>query len=264
MIKLSKRLQAVADFVEQGAIVADIGSDHALLPVYLVQSGKCNQAIAGELNKGPFHAARKQAAAAMLEHKINVRQGNGLAILKAEEADTITIAGMGGGLIRDILEEGRKEGKLQQVKTLILQPNIGEELVRYWLSENGWFLIDELILEEDGKIYEIIKATSYLHPADSNLPFAAFQEKLYDGSFLGLRRNEQTIKRWLYKMGPYLLRSPKTVFVQKWYGELDKLDHICKQMNDSDNMDASKKLKQFEEDIAVIREVLQCISTDKH
>ena len=110
MIKLSRRLQTIADQVTQGARVADIGSDHALLPVYLIQSGRCPSAIAGELNTGPFQAARKQTAEAGLKTVIEVRQGDGLSVLEPGEADTVTIAGMGGSLMADILEAGGTQG----------------------------------------------------------------------------------------------------------------------------------------------------------
>ena len=86
MIKLSRRLQTIADQVTQGARVADIGSDHALLPVYLIQSGRCPSAIAGELNTGPYQAARKQTAEAGLKAVIEVRQGDGLSCFGARRS----------------------------------------------------------------------------------------------------------------------------------------------------------------------------------
>lgn len=87
-----------------------------------------------------------------------MRRGDGLEVLEPGEADCITIAGMGGSLIAAILDRGQKQGKLAGVKTLALQPNVGEDILRRWLLGNGWVLISEHILEEDGKTYEILTA----------------------------------------------------------------------------------------------------------
>lgn len=286
MVKLSKRLQAIADYVTEGSIVADIGSDHALLPVYLLQNEKCSFVIAGELNSGPFHAAKKQAAAAGLNHLLDVRQGDGLSVLTGEgEADTVTIAGMGGSLITDILEDGRVNGKLHGVRKLILQPNVGEEAVRRWLAKHEWYLIEEAIIEEDGKIYEMLVAANdltenernavinRLSPSVTNLSqtginqledkYSYYLNLAYDGSFLNSKLDKVIAEDVVYKMGPYLLRNPEKVFISKWEGELDKLNWICRQLEDSDKQDAAERQAAFRNEIKVLEEVLRCLSTDK-
>ncbi|MGI2293990.1 tRNA (adenine(22)-N(1))-methyltransferase [Paenibacillus sp. GXUN7292] len=281
MVKLSKRLQAIADYVTEGSIVADIGSDHALLPVYLLQNGKCSSAIAGELNAGPFHAAKKQAASAGLSHLLDVRQGDGLSVLTGEgEADTVTIAGMGGNLMRDILEAGRVNGKLHGVRKLILQPNVGEEAVRRWLAEHKWYLIEEAIIEEDGKIYEMLVAANdltenelnavmnRLSPSETSISqtedkYSFYLSLAYDGSFLNSKLDKVIAADVVYKMGPYLLRKPEKVFISKWEGELDKLNWICRQLEGSDKQDAAERQAAFRNEIKVLEEVLRCLSTDK-
>src|SRR5690606_28479720 len=103
--KLSKRLETVASFVPTGAIVADIGSDHAYLPCYLVHQNIVNKAVAGEVVKGPYESALRQVKLEGLEDKVIVRLADGLqAIEDNDQVDTITIAGMGGPLIVSILE----------------------------------------------------------------------------------------------------------------------------------------------------------------
>lgn len=255
MIKLSKRLQMIADKVTPGSRVADIGSDHALLPVYLVQSGVCPSAIAGELNTGPFLAARKQTADAGLNEKISVRQGNGLAVLKPGETDTVTIAGMGGSLMSAILEEGHRSGKLTGVKELVLQPNVGEDEVRAWLLEKGWYLSGESILEEDGKIYEVLHAVTD-NEADKR------NETVYDGEFLKLGYDRLVLKQILLRMGPYLLREASPVLAKKWRSEIGKLERIIAQMSGSEQAESLLKAAQFRKDIELIEEVLQCLQTD--
>lgn len=254
MIKLSKRLQRIADYITPNNRIADIGSDHALLPVYLLQSGRCPSAIAGELNDGPYQAARRQASDANVTDRLQVRQGNGLSVLNAGEADTVTIAGMGGSLIREILEAGHAAGKLEGVKELVLQPNVGEDAVRLWLREKGWYLAAESILEEDGKIYEVLHAK--LTPEAESL-----NEKLYDGSFLPVPR-EQSIKEvLLIRMGPHLLREPNETLIEKWNLEIQKLERICRQLDVSDLPESAAKRNQFLNQIQFIQEVLQCLQT---
>src|SRR4051794_11569025 len=98
-LKLSHRLSALADWVPQGARFADIGTDHAMLPVYLMQNGKINYAVAGDVHAGPVEAARRQVSEAGLEGAVSVRLGDGMSVLSPGEVDTVTLAGMGGSLM---------------------------------------------------------------------------------------------------------------------------------------------------------------------
>lgn len=256
MLKLSKRLQKIADYVSMGARVADIGSDHAMLPVYLLQSNRCPSAIAGELNRGPFEAAKKQSADAGLTSRLTVRQGDGLNVLMPGEADTVTIAGMGGSLMSDILEAGFIAGKLEGVTELVLQPNVGEEVVRQWLLKHHWFLKAESILEEDGKIYEVLHAVRSDDAVSRN-------SELYDGHFLALNLETDLLFKVLIQMGPYLLRDPQPALFKKWRHELNKLERICESLAGSDLAESAVKREQFLAEMHVIKEVLQCLRTDK-
>jgi tRNA (adenine22-N1)-methyltransferase len=256
MLKLSKRLQSIAEQVPENGLVADIGSDHALLPVYLVQSGKVPGAVAGELNEGPYSAALKGVEAAGLSDRIQVRKGNGLAVISPGEAECITIAGMGGSLMSAILSEGLAAGKLQGVRTLVLQPNVGEDLVRRWLFEHRWYLRSELILKEDDKIYEILTAVHEPNADERN-------RELYDPSFFSLSWDEDEKQEFLFRMGPWLLRAPTDVLRQKWVSETEKLEWVCQRMERSDIEQSKRKLKEIRKDIAKIREVLACLPKDK-
>lgn len=155
-MKLSKRLQQVADFVPGGSRFADIGSDHAYLPVYLAESGKIQYAVAGELNPGPFETAKRTVEESGLTERIDVRKGNGLEVLSADEVDVIAIAGMGGGTIVDIVNAGLN--KLHGVQRLILQPMVDSDRLREWLHCNDWRIHREEIVWEDQILYEIIVA----------------------------------------------------------------------------------------------------------
>lgn len=153
MKQLPERLQAIARFIPRGKRVADIGTDHALLPIFLVKEGISPEVIASDLNKGPLEAARKNVVTEGLWEHIILRLGNGLTTIKSGEADVAVIAGMGGGTIRSILELC---GSQVPVNQLVLQPMGDSGILRKWLAGNGWKFENEDIIEEDNRIYEII------------------------------------------------------------------------------------------------------------
>lgn len=231
--QLSKRLVRVANYVPNGAKVADIGSDHAYLPCYLCLQDTEITAIAGEVNEGPFQSAKRQVEKVGLQHRIEVRKGNGLAVLEKDEVNTITIAGMGGGLITAILEEGKE--KLTAVTTLILQPNVSGEIVRKWLRENGWLLVAEEILEEDDKIYEILVANR------------GNDTKLYA---------EQTEEKLL--LGPYLMQEKNDIFKKKWGFELANWNRILTEFEKAaDTEQVEQKRFKLKEKMNMVQEVIQ-------
>jgi tRNA (adenine22-N1)-methyltransferase len=217
--KLSKRLEAVASYIPSDSILADIGSDHAYLPCYAVLNGLVARAIAGEVVEGPYQSARNQVLSAGLEDKIEVRKGDGLEVLLPDEATAITIAGMGGTLISTILERGKD--KLGKIERLILQPNIHAVSIREWLLKNGWQLKNEQILEEDGKIYEIVVAEK----GNPDLPYKENKE----ASFL---------------MGPFLLQEKNSTFVKKWENEKKHWLQILKQLELSGETEEAQQRKQ--------------------
>ena len=152
---LSKRLAAVAAMVRQGSRVADIGTDHAYLPVHLAENGTVPSAIASELRKGPCAAAQKTVAAAGLADKIAVRLGDGLSSVSPDEVDDIVIPGMGGETIAAILAAAPwvRDGRLR----LILQPMSKLEALHAFLMTGG-FAIDEEITVRDGHDYVVLRA----------------------------------------------------------------------------------------------------------
>ena len=139
-VKLSKRLERIASFVQPGSRVADIGTDHGYVPIWLVQKGVCPSALAMDVRKGPLERAEEHVEEVGLSGKIELRLSDGLAKLKAGEADTVVIAGMGGKLTCRILEQGRhvwenwSEGK----ERLILSPQSEQDEVRHFLEEQGF------------------------------------------------------------------------------------------------------------------------------
>ncbi|EFM30992.1 tRNA (adenine(22)-N(1))-methyltransferase [Streptococcus mitis] len=220
---ISKRLELVASFVTQGAILLDVGSDHAYLPIELVERGQIEGAIAGEVVDGPYQSALKNVEAHGLKEKIQVRLANGLAAFEEEDqVSVITIAGMGGRLIATILEEGLD--KLSDVERLILQPNNREDDLRLWLQEHGFQIVAESILEEAGKFYEI-------------LVVEAGQMKLSASDV---------------RFGPFLSKEVSPVFIKKWQKEAVKLEFALSQIPEK-NLEERQVLV---DKIQAIKEVL--------
>ncbi len=159
-VKLSKRLERIASFVKSGSIVADIGTDHGYVPIWLVQKGICPAAFAMDVRKGPLDRAKEHVHEMGLSKKIELRLSDGLEKLKPNEADTVIIAGMGGKLTCRILEQGRHvwEKWSEDKERLILSPQSEQDEVRHFLEDHGFKIIREDMLEDEGKYYVIIEA----------------------------------------------------------------------------------------------------------
>ncbi|MBO5094943.1 MAG: SAM-dependent methyltransferase, partial [Lachnospiraceae bacterium] len=156
-MELSKRLKAVADLVSAGSVVCDAGCDHGYVPIYLVKSGICRRAIAADVREGPLSCARENIKAFGLEQYIETRLSDGVSALKAGEADALILAGMGGRLVIKILTRGRTV--VRSMKELILQPQSDIALVRVFLREEGYRVVQEDMVYEDGKYYPMMKVT---------------------------------------------------------------------------------------------------------
>ena len=220
---ISKRLEMVASFVPQGAVLLDVGSDHAYLPIELVEKGHIERAIAGEVVVGPYQSAVKNVENNGLSDKIQVRLANGLAAFEeSDQVSVFTIAGMGGRLIASILEEGFD--KLPHVERLILQPNNREDDLRRWLQDHGFQIIAESILEEAGKFYEIL---------------------VVEAGKMNLSASD-------IRFGPFLSKELSPVFVQKWQREASKLEFALSQIPEKNH----EERQVLVDKIQAIKEVL--------
>jgi tRNA (adenine22-N1)-methyltransferase len=233
-LKLSKRLEMVANEIPKGSILADIGSDHAYLPIYSYLNGVIPSAVAGEVVEGPYQTAKNQVERLQLNSAIEVRKGDGLEVIEQGEVDVVTICGMGGALITSILESGKE--KLTGVKRLILQPNIMAINIRKWLIRNDWSISQEHILEEDDKIYEILVA-------DVGPAMAAYTE-------------EQLEKELL--LGPFLLKEKSEVFVKKWTSEIKNWERVLAQLNDAkESQEVKSKQEELKRLVGLAEEALR-------
>lgn len=268
-MKISTRLKEIAERLPAGCQFADIGSDHGLLPIYAIKQGRALSAVAGEVNDGPLDAARRGVLSHGLQDRISVRKGDGLTVIEAGEVDTITISGMGGALIASILADGVT--KLAGVKRLILQPNMAEAAVRRWLLEQNWLITDEIILEEEGKIYEIITADRQEEAKQQNDALYAKRSLAID-NLDELDRKEgnkdsvgvEITFDWLLELGPLLVNKPNEVFFKKWISEHSKLLRIYESIKKSSAKEMSdSKAEQVKQKSNELEAILQCLQKVK-
>lgn len=152
---ITPRLKCIADHTH-GKVTADIGTDHAYIPIKLAQDEVCEKLIASDIKEGPLEIARQNIKKHGLEDKIETRLGGGLSVLNENEADSIIIAGMGGEMIEAILKEGKKIAKAASL--LVLQPMNSQYELRKYLINNGYVITDEDIAIEGFKVYNILMA----------------------------------------------------------------------------------------------------------
>lgn len=153
-MKLTNRLQAAADLVPVCESMADIGTDHGYLPISLVQEGRARRAIACDVNAGPLARAKEDVISSGLSCQIDLRLGGGLAPLSKGEVDGVTISGMGGLLMRDILLADME--KAQALSWLVLQPQGHVAELRYFLSRHHFRIEKEVLSLDGGQLYELM------------------------------------------------------------------------------------------------------------
>jgi len=155
-MKLSNRLQAIANFIPKNSMVADIGTDHGYIPMYLIEKKISKQVIASDVSQGSLNKTISYIKDLKMEDKVIPRLGDGLEVIKPFEVDTVVIAGMGGLLIKEILDKDLNI--TNSITNFILQPMIASIELREYLINNNFKIIDEDLIKEDDKFYEVIFA----------------------------------------------------------------------------------------------------------
>lgn len=151
---LSPRLQLLADLVPQESCIADIGTDHGYLPLWLIQQNKIFSAIACDVREGPLDHARRSAVQYGVKEKLSFRLGNGLSCIQPQEVDTIIIAGMGGETILSIL--GAAPWVNAPAYRVLLQPMTKAEVLRPWLAEQGYRFVEEHLVYENHTYFPVM------------------------------------------------------------------------------------------------------------
>lgn len=223
-IELSKRLQKAAELVKPHEIVLDIGSDHAYVPIYLVEEQIVPAAIAGEVAALPYENASKQVSLHGLTDKISTRLGSGFDVLEDnEEVGTALICGMGGALIADIIEKGMQDQKIGKNTRLILQPNNNQAALRKLLMDQQFEIEEEVIVKENRKYNEIIvasRSTEEFYYSEEDLVF-----------------------------GPVFLAKKPVAFLEKWQIRYDHNQTILEKLDPDKHQKKIEELTRFTQQI---------------
>ncbi len=233
---ISERLTRIGSYVPRGSVVADIGTDHALLPIYLVLEGICPRAIACDLYEGPLDVAQANVNLYKLTQSIELRQGDGLEPLQPGEADVIVISGMGGAKIKEILDNSPVV--LDKVSHLILQPQRGAGSVRRWLFQHNWLIIDEdLVLEKD-QFYEIVVAKQ----SPANWPGNEIEDDV------------------LFDIGPLLIEKKHPLLIPFLEDKLRTAKNVLKSLRRARTPAAKRMRQEWLRKIDVVRRVIEDVS----
>lgn len=190
-MELSKRLKRIAEHVDKCESVADIGTDHGYIPIYLVKEGICKKAIASDINKGPIEKAKVNVAFEGVSNKVKCLLGPGLNPLKVGEVNGVILAGMGGNLTRDILLADME--KVKKYDFIILQPAQNPEVLREFLYKNDYEIIDEDLIKDEGRFYELFKVKY-----NENSEKLVFEDELeYEVSPLLREKNHPLFKEFI-------------------------------------------------------------------
>ncbi len=258
-MQISKRLEAVACMVTPGLLLADIGTDHAYIPIELVRRGVVPQAVAMDINRGPLERAKENIRQCGLSDRIDVRLSDGLEALRPGEAGSIVISGMGGPLTVRILREGAN--RLSGFRELILQPQSEIRLVREYIEEQGWQISREDMVLEDGKYYPIIGVS----PARSRNGTACGRQEEFPGQTGASGREESGEPRYGPKgkmtspelrYGPVLLTERHPVLCDFLLREQRVKRRILKSLGQGSGKAAATRRREVEQELAIVEEAL--------
>ena len=215
MFPISERLKTVAAMVPACHTVADIGTDHGYVPAFLIRTGQCVHVIASDIAEGPCAAARETQARYGLQDVMEVRKAPGLQGLKIGEAQAVVIAGMGGATILRILEE--RPDITDTVETFVLQPMNAANLLRQWLTEHNFAIVEETLCKENDHIYIIMKA---VHTAQ-----------------------KQELSEMEQELGPCILKNKPVMWPEYITEKAERCHHLLTQMEHSETAKQSEKYK---------------------
>ena len=230
-MEISKRLETIAGYVPLGSnVVADIGTDHGYIPIYLIKNKIANRCIACDINAMPLKSAKQNIINHNMENQIETRLANGLSKLKVGESDVIIIAGMGGMLIIDILEDNLDTVKAAGL--LILQPQLDEEKLRRYIHSISFTILDEKMIYEDGKYYNIIVAKP------------GYEEKYSQKEYI---------------LGAKLIESKNPILKEYIRHKISSLNIIKNNIKEIESENSKKRLNEVETELYIYKDVFECL-----
>lgn len=229
-IEVSQRLKQLADMLPGVAAIADIGTDHAQLLIYLIQQGRIQKGIGVDVVEGPYQTARQNVKSSALEDLIEIRKGDGLAPIKPGEAELVVIAGLGGKTIQGILE--RKPEVVNSLDWLLLQPMSQAGPLRQYVQSMGWRIKRETLVEDREIIYPIILAEpGYM----------------------------QALTRWEAEYGPIILKEKPQLLTKLIKRDLQARQKILDQITKSNQHESRLRAEQIKEECAELEGLLGCL-----
>ena len=254
-VTIGPRLQTVASFVPNGANLGDIGTDHAYLPIALYETQRISRAVAIDVHEGPYQSALTAVKARHLEAVIDVRFGDGLMPLESGEVNVLTLAGMGGKTMLDILSA--RPDVLESVHHLILQPQGAESAVRLALLGDGWRLKAERLVEEDDRIYVVMAYSkgdgwdgAELQTLERNWT-QRLHPFLENGSILAAEF-QTLVQKIVWHFGPLVLEE-RTDLLTRYMDEYESmLARRMEQMKKSHNTEIIAKIREVSEELALV------------
>lgn len=228
-MELSKRLKLVASMVSHETI-ADIGTDHGYVPIYLYLQGKIRKAYACDVREGPLEKCRANILLYGAAEFIETRLGSGLLPLQPKEAETAIMAGMGGMLIVHILQDS--PAVVDSLRELVLSPQRDFAEVRRYLHQIGFAIKEEYLLKEDNKPYVVMRCEK--------------EAERYD-------------RRIDYLYGKKLLEKKDPLLKELLLHEEEKYSRLFENLKQNLTENAQKRLPEVEEKLALMREALQCL-----
>ncbi|EJO5347186.1 SAM-dependent methyltransferase [Clostridium botulinum] len=227
-MEISLRLKEIANMVDKCDSIVDVGTDHAYIPIYLIKNNICKSAIASDINKGPLDRAKSNIKAYNLQNKIQCRLGPGFTKISPKEVNGAIIAGMGGHLIKDILQQSKEVFKT--LDFLVLQPVQNPEALREYIYNNGYKILQESLVFEDNRFYEIIKIR-------------------YDKNF-------KAVDPIYYEIGKYLITSKHPLIKKFLCSNIDKYKKILQYIREDTESAKIRKI-QIKEKIIKLEELLK-------
>lgn len=226
-MKLSKRLMAIANLVEKNSIVADIGTDHGYVPKYLIDKEISKKVIGTDISIGSLDKIKSYVNDLGYGDKIDIRLGNGLEVIQPLEIDTVIIAGMGGLLIQEILDKDKLVS--DSIKNFILQPMVASKELRKYLIENNFEIIEERLIKEDNKYYEIIHA----------------------------RRGKSYVEKEIdYEISPYLIKTKHVLLKEFVQNKIHIAESIILDIKDIKTEKSNRRNRELMDQINQYKEVL--------
>ncbi|MGC7870244.1 tRNA (adenine(22)-N(1))-methyltransferase [Desulfosporosinus sp. SYSU MS00001] len=254
---LGPRLQLVASLVPLDARLGDIGTDHAYLPIVLVEAQKITKAVAVDVHEGPFKSALTTVKMRQLEQVIDVRLGDGLKPLAVGEVNVLTLAGMGGKTMLEIF--AARPDVLQAVTHLIVQPQGGEGTLRLSLLDCGWRLKTEQLVKEDGRIYTVM---AFSRDEGQTMAELSLQKEVWlqrlsppkDNKFLGY---SMIVDKLVWYFGPLILKEPTDLLREYLYDYSKMLRRRLEQMKQSNKSETLEKIKDVSEELVLVEGIIK-------